>query len=117
MKAVVINPHLTDWYFKQCLDKFLHHWLDGVLDADWHWFRFEYQAKGSIRAHGCAKLKNDPNVPLLRTQAAQGWFYKEKASHEDIKFFYQGDIDHGQDAEKQIVRLAKNKLISILKSI
>ena len=36
MKAVVDNPHLNDWYFKQQLDKFMHHWLYGVLDADWH---------------------------------------------------------------------------------
>ena len=54
MKAVVGNPHLTDWYFKQWLGNVLHHWLDGVLDADWHWFWFEYQARGSIHAHGCA---------------------------------------------------------------
>ena len=78
-----------------------------MLDADWHWFRFEYQARASIHAHGCAKLKYYPNIPLLQAQAAQ----------EDIQFFYQGNIDHAQDAEKQIVKLAKNKLISILNSI
>ena len=74
MKAVVDNPHLTDLYFKQHLDNFLHHWLDGVLYADWHWFRFEYQARGNIHAHDCAKLKNNPNISLLRAQAAEHWF-------------------------------------------
>ena len=75
-KAVVDN-HSTYCYFKQCLDNFLHYWLD----TGWHCFRFEYQAIGSIHAHGCAKLKNDPNIPLLGA----------KASQEDIEFFYQGD--------------------------
>ena len=69
--------------------------------------------EGSIHAHGCAELKNNLNILLLRAQTAQGWFYTEKASQEDVEFFYQRDIDHGQDVEKQIVWLAKNKLLSI----
>jgi hypothetical protein len=56
-KAVIDNPHLTDWFFMQRLQKFVRHWLNGILDAEWHWHRFEYQARGSIHCHRCAKLK------------------------------------------------------------
>lgn len=31
-----------------------------ALGAEWHWYRFEYQARGSTHTHGCTKLKNDP---------------------------------------------------------
>ena len=96
-KAVVDN-HLTYCYFKQCLDNFLHHWLD----TGWHCFRFEYQAIGSIHAHGCAKLKNDPNIPLLGAKAAQGSFYTEKASQEDTEFFYQGDRPRWREEDCEV---------------
>ena len=61
-QAVIDNPHLTDWLFVQRLEAFVTHWLNGILDAEWYWYRFEYQAKGSIHGHGCAKLKNDPDM-------------------------------------------------------
>ena len=90
-KAVIDNPHLTDWYFKQRLDDYIRYWLKGVLDAEWYWFRFEYQARGSIHAHGCAKLKNDPDIPLLKSLAALGWGAShtdhEDMSDEDRDFF------------------------------
>ncbi|CAB4017851.1 ATP-dependent DNA helicase PIF1, partial [Paramuricea clavata] len=44
-QAVIDNPHLTDWFFMQRLQEFVRHWLNGVLDAEWHWYRFEYQAR------------------------------------------------------------------------
>ena len=31
VQAVIDNPHLTDWFFKQHLDDFIRHWLHGVL--------------------------------------------------------------------------------------
>ena len=74
------------------------------MDADWHSFRCDYQARGSIQANGCTKLKSYPNIPLLRAQAAQGWFYTEKASQEDIEFFCQVDIDRGQEADCEITK-------------
>ena len=45
----------------------------GCLDASWHWYRYEWQARGSIHAHGCAQLKNDPGLCDLITKAAKGW--------------------------------------------
>ena len=40
---------------------------------EWYWYRHEYQARVSIHAHGCAKLKNDPGLCTLISAAALGW--------------------------------------------
>ena len=54
---VIKNPHITDWFFCQRLENFIKHGLYNALVAEWHWCRFEYQARGSIHCHGVAKLK------------------------------------------------------------
>ena len=70
---VINNPHIVDWIFTQRLEKFVKFWLYETLDADWHWYRFEYQAiRGSIHCHGTAKLKNDPGLCQLTEVALKG---------------------------------------------
>ena len=49
-QAVIENPHLVDWFFMQRVESFIKHWLYKTLDAKWHWYRFEYQARGSIHS-------------------------------------------------------------------
>ena len=73
VQAVINHPNLTDWFFAAKLPQFIQHWLYGCLDAKWHWYRYEWQARGSIHAHGCAKLKNDPGLCELISKAALGW--------------------------------------------
>ena len=73
IRAVIDNPHITDAFFVSRLDEFCSHWLDGVMSAEWKWLRFEWQARGSIHAHGCAKVSNDPDLCSLVKTAAQGW--------------------------------------------
>ena len=63
---VIKNPHVVDWFFTQRLESFVKHWLYQTLGAKWHWFRYEYQGRGSIHCHGTAKLKNDPGLCQLR---------------------------------------------------
>ena len=70
---VINNPHITDWFFTQRLENFIKHWLYSSLDAEWHWYRFEYQARGSIHCHGVAKLKNDPGLCQLSETALRGY--------------------------------------------
>ena len=55
---------MTDW---------VQQWLYDALRADWHWYRFEYQARGSTHAHGCAKLSNDPGICGLIQKVALAW--------------------------------------------
>ena len=107
-QAVIDNPHLTDWFFMQRLEEFIRHWLNGVMDAEWFWYRFEYQARGSIHAHGCAKLKNDPDIRLLHNHACLAFLENETSRHEmspdDFEFFCQGIINRGEDAEKLLIQ-------------
>ena len=68
-QSVINNPHIVDWFFTQRLESFVEHWLYDTLNAKWHWFRYEYQGRGSIHCHGTAKLNNDPGLCQL-TQTA-----------------------------------------------
>ena len=82
VQAVINNPHITDWYFTSKLSDFVDHWLYDTLCAEWHWYRLEYQARGSTHAHSCAKLKNDPGICSLVQKAATGWLAQETLQNE-----------------------------------
>lgn len=68
-KHVIDNPHLADWFFTKRLESFIKHWLYNCLGAEWHWYRYEFQARGSIHCHGVAKLKGDPGLCSLTDKA------------------------------------------------
>lgn len=72
-RSVIDHPHIADAYFVSALDEFCTHWLDHLMNAKWQWLRFEWQARGSIHAHGCAKLSNDPGFCSIIKTAAHGW--------------------------------------------
>ena len=78
----------------QQLQEFVKHRLNGVLDAEWHWYRFEYQDRGSIHCHGCAKLKNDP-IRKLCNKACFAFLENETTRYEmspdDFEFLC-GDV-------------------------
>ena len=94
IRAVIDNPHITDAFFVSRLDEFCSHWLDSVMDAKWKWLRSEWQARGSIHAHGCAKLSNDPGLCSLVKTAAQGWKLEQiLRCHEQHPSFHQMSND------------------------
>ena len=78
--AIINNPHITDWFFYTKLTDWVQHWLYDALGADWHWYRFEYQACGSTHAHGCAKLSNDPGICGLIQKVALAWNISDDAN-------------------------------------
>ena len=107
MQAIINNPHLTDWYFSVKLPEFINRWMYGCLDASWHWYRYEWQARGSIHAHGCAKLKNDPGLCDLITKATKGWeeqamLSDPEADREEL----QATIAEGEQAKATAVEYA-----------
>ena len=56
----VINcGHLVDFYlvFTFWLDKFIKHWLYDTLEALWHWYRHEYQGRGTYSLVWCGKIE------------------------------------------------------------
>ena len=83
VQAVINHPHIADWYFTVKLSDFIEQWLYEALGAEWHWYRFEYQARGSTHAHGCAKLKNDPGICSLVQKAALGWLVEQELEQTD----------------------------------
>ena len=73
-----------DWFFTLRLESFIKHWLYKTLDAKWHWYRFEYQARGSIHCRGTAKLSNDPGLCKLTKVALKGFLARKyKDDHKD----------------------------------
>ena len=110
VQAVIANPHITDWYFTSRISDFVQHWLYDTLDAEWHWYCFEYQARGSTHAHGCAKLKNDQGICTLVEEAATGWLAEQEmqtcknvAAHEELLHA----IEEGARAKAQALQYAR----------
>ena len=80
---VINNPHITDWFFTRRLENFIKYWLYKSLDTEWHWYRFEYQARGSIHCHGVAKLKNDPGLCKLSEKALKGYLAEKSLGNSE----------------------------------
>jgi hypothetical protein len=73
-KNVIDNLHLISLlFFTRRLESFLKHWLYETLDAEWHWYRYEFKARTSIHGHGAAKLKSDPGLCKLTDIALKGF--------------------------------------------
>lgn len=119
MQAVINNPHLADWYFT--IYKLRNSWLLKILDTEWYWYRFEYQARGSTHAHGCARLTNDPGLCDLVKVAATGWIAQQEqltisdATSEDYCRL-QVQIDDGQTAKQKATSYADWIVTTINKS-
>ena len=69
------------------------------------WYRFEYQARGSIHCHGIAKLNNDPGLCDLTKIALKGFLarkYKDENKDKNTSEL-DNDIIVGNKAAKQLV--------------
>ena len=94
---VIDNPHIVDWFFNQRLENFIKHWFYGTLGAAWHWYRYEFQARGSFHCHGTAKLNNDPGLCELTEVALKGFLAEQKLEQKSC-----GDIENGKKAAEII---------------
>ena len=82
----------------------MKHWLYNSFDAKWHWYRFEYQGRGSIHCHGVAKLNNDPGLCTLSETAVKGYLAElsiDKAHKADTPILTQQILD-GKRASQTI---------------
>ena len=61
-----------------------------------------------FHAHGCAKLKNDPDMRLLCNRVRLAFLENETTRHEmspdDFEFFYQEIVKEGKDAKKLLIQ-------------
>ena len=62
VKAVVQNPHLTEWFFLHSAENFLTYFFENCLDVKDYWTRIEYQHRGSAHMHGLAWMDSIPDV-------------------------------------------------------
>lgn len=65
------------------MENFIKFWLYNSLDAEWHWYRFKYQARESIHCHGIAKLKNDPGLCKWSEKALKGYLAEMSVNNAD----------------------------------
>ena len=96
---VINNPHMVDWFFTQRLESFVKRWLYDTLGAKWHWFRYEYQGRGSIHCHGMAKLSNDPDLCQLTQIALKGFLAQKMKDQNDL--FDTAELDQDIEAGHQ----------------
>lgn len=66
-----------------------------------HWYRYEFQARGSIHCHGVAKLKSDPGMCNLNDKALKG-FLAEKSFIESADPSLLSCITEGKNASSQL---------------
>ena len=101
-RNVINNPHIVDWIFTKRLESFVKHWLYDTLKAEWHWYRYEYQARGSIHCHGTAKLRTDPGLCALTEIALKGYLAAKNLRDfpTDPKILH--DIEEGSKANATI---------------
>ena len=113
IKAGIDHPHITDSYLITSLDEFNKHWLHHVMDDEWKWLRYEWQGRGSIRAHGCAKLKNAPGLCDLVKTVAHGWklqkildVEQDEPNYEEMAHDFTPAIEAGVQAQALVVQYA-----------
>ena len=115
---VINNPHVTDWFFTKRLESFVKHWLYNTLDAEWHWYRFEYQGRGSIHCHGTAKLKNDPGLCELTKTSLKGFLAQKSRDansdqNDDTISKLDFEIEAGNKASKTACKYVDWLLITV----
>ncbi len=110
-KNIVKNPHLADWYFSERLGVFVRHFFKETLDYDWIWYRFEWQARTAIHAHGVVRLKNDPGICELVEQVCKGRVSAELLEDEtEVMELSEDQIElhriavlEGEEAERRVI--------------
>ena len=75
-----------------------------TLDADWHWYRYEYQTIcDSIHCHGTATFKNDPGLCNLTEIVLKGFLAEQKCTAESVHDdTLQQQINKGKQTEQTI---------------
>jgi len=62
--AIIANPDVADEFFVKKIERFIKDFFRDTLLAEWVWYRFEFQARGSVHGHGAAKLASEPSPGL-----------------------------------------------------
>ena len=64
-KIISDHPHIVNHYFYLLIDAYHKFIIKETYQAEWYWYRFEYQARGNAHIHGIVRLKYAPNLMEL----------------------------------------------------
>ena len=95
LKTIITTKGVQTFFFTLSSKSFIKCWLYDTLGASWYWYRYEYQARGSIHCHGTAKLKNDPGLCELTEIALKGYIAEQNLKL-GLKEVTQADIENGK---------------------
>ena len=75
-KWVRENQHFVDHYFCLRIQAMLKLYMgkNFSLKTIWQWIRYEYQMRGTIHGHGCARLASDTGIIVMAQEVAEGKF-------------------------------------------
>lgn len=59
------NPAVTAWYFQKRFDVFFATVIKPLFDVTDHWYRFEWQARGSSHVHGLIWSRTAPSAQTI----------------------------------------------------
>lgn len=77
-KAVLKNPHIVAWYFKQHVTNLVKYFHKKTLQEDWSVQRWEWQGRGTAHIHGALKLKNDPGLIELAAKVQKKFLAEQR---------------------------------------
>ena len=107
--SLLNNPHIADHWFGIRMKSFITHFFENTLGCEWYWYRYEWQSRASIHAHGTARLQNDPGLIELTGKAYQGRLAStilesgSELSHEETEN-YRKMFHEVMDAEEVVCR-------------
>ena len=100
-------PQLFDWFFEKRLQAFVKYFFEMYLQSEWHWYRFEWQSRSAIHAHGVVKLTNDPGLVELVTKVYAGVLAREKLNDSTAplhnRALFETAVAEAAEAEKVVV--------------
>ncbi len=110
---ILNNPHLADWYFGHKLEEFMKSFFDKILTCEWRWYRFEWQSRSSIHAHGAARFSNDPGLIELTALVYKGRLAAKKlelTTNDTVDVELINNQRIGIESENTIIKYVDNLL-------
>lgn len=114
-KKVLENPHLVDWFFGFRLEQFIKIIFGELMGYDWVWYRFEWQMRDAIHAHGAIRFSNDPGLIDLTKKVYAGRLAEQriKSSKTEATEGMLEVIKIGKEADLQVCSYVDSLLTAV----
>ena len=96
------NPHIVNEFFIRRVERFVDFYFGpNCLDSLWTWYRFEWQKRGNIHAHGMTRLKCDPGFTKLAKMVLDG-----RKALKALEFIFNFKLTDNTD--QNVIKLLEN---------